>query len=57
MASEVLFWVMLRWCVKNLLRYCLIIERGTGGGLWKSDNIMEARMFAEGKKPYGQGEG
>lgn len=38
------------WCTKRLLKAYLTIERGTGRGMWKHDNILEPRIFAVGKK-------
>lgn len=38
------------WCTKKLLKAYLTIERGTGRGMWKHDNILEPRIFAVAKK-------
>ena len=38
------------WCTKRLLKAYLTIERGTGRGMWKHDNILEPRIFAVGEK-------
>lgn len=39
------------WCTEKLLKAYLTIERGTGRGMWKHDNILEPRMFVVGRKP------
>jgi hypothetical protein len=36
--------------VKSILKAYLVIESGTGRGLWKRDNILESRMFAVAQK-------
>ncbi len=41
---------MLWQIVKIILKAYLIIESGTGRGLWKKDYILESRMFAVGEK-------
>lgn len=41
---------ILWWMVKSVLKLYLVIESGTGRGLWKRDYILEPRMFAFGEK-------
>jgi len=41
---------MLWQIVKSILKVYLIIESGTGRGLWKKDYILEPKMFAVGEK-------
>ena len=45
-AIRVVLWNL----VKKLLKLYLIIERGTGRGMWKRNNIFETRMFAVAKR-------
>lgn len=40
------FW----WLIKKFLKGYITIERGTGRGLWKRQDIFEPRIFAIGKK-------
>ena len=37
---------VLWWCMKKFLKLFLIIERGTGRGMWKRFYIFEPRIFA-----------
>jgi 2-polyprenyl-3-methyl-5-hydroxy-6-metoxy-1,4-benzoquinol methylase len=39
------------WCIEKTIKLYIIIERGTGRGLWKRYDIFEPRMFAIAKKP------
>jgi len=39
------------WCIKKILKLYVIIERGTGRGLWKYGDIFEPIIFAIAKKP------
>lgn len=39
--------------IKSILRAYLIVENGTGRGLWKHKTLLEPRMFAIGWKPHG----
>jgi len=41
------------WCIENILKLYMTIERGTGRGLWKRYNIFEPRMFAIGRSRTG----
>lgn len=36
--------------MKSIIKFYLIIERGTGRGLWKKDYILESRMFVVAEK-------
>ncbi len=38
------------WCVDKLLKAYVTIERGTGRGLWKHQDIFEPRIFTVGRK-------
>lgn len=44
------FW----WFIKNMLKLGLMVERGTGRGLWKHNDIFEPRIFALGEKGDGK---
>ena len=39
------------WCIEKILKLYVIIECGTGRGIWKRYDIFEPRIFAIAKKP------